>query len=37
MGNQVTKYLLSTVKYIEKGKATLSNRKLWFDNKFWTD
>ncbi len=32
MGNQVTKYPIRTVKFKEKGNATLAGRKLWFDN-----
>jgi topoisomerase-4 subunit A len=31
MGNQVTKYPVRTVKFKEKGQATLAGRKLWFD------
>src|ERR1051326_2027797 len=34
MGNQVTKYPIKSVKFKEVGKATLSGRKLWFDDKF---
>lgn len=34
MGNQVTKYPIKSVKFKETGKATLSGRKLWFDDKF---
>jgi topoisomerase-4 subunit A len=34
MGNQVTKYPIKTVRFKEAGKATLSGRKLWFDDKF---
>lgn len=34
MGNQVTKYPIRIVKYKEAGKATLSGRKLWFDDTF---
>ncbi|HEY2721473.1 MAG TPA: DNA gyrase/topoisomerase IV subunit A, partial [Chitinophagaceae bacterium] len=34
MGNQVTKYAIKSVKFKEAGKATLSGRKLWFDEKF---
>lgn len=34
MGNQVTKYHIKSVKFKEAGKATLSGRKLWFDDKF---
>jgi topoisomerase-4 subunit A len=33
-GNQVTKYTIKSVKFKEAGKATLSGRKLWFDDKF---
>ncbi|MEO8712445.1 MAG: DNA gyrase/topoisomerase IV subunit A [Parafilimonas sp.] len=32
MGNQVTKYPVRTIKFKEKGTATLEGRKLWFDN-----
>jgi len=34
IGNQVTKYAIRTVKFKEKGKSTLSGRKLWFDPTF---
>ena len=34
MGNQVTKYPVKAVKFKEKGKATLSGKKMWFDDKF---
>ncbi|MFI5186035.1 MAG: DNA gyrase/topoisomerase IV subunit A, partial [Chitinophagales bacterium] len=34
LGNQVTKYPIKSVKFKEAGKATLSGRKLWFDEKF---
>ena len=34
MGNQVSKYTIKSVKFKEAGKATLSGRKLWFDDKF---
>lgn len=34
MGNQVTKYAIRSVKFKEAGKATLSGRQLWFDDKF---
>ena len=34
LGNQVTKYPIRTVKFKEKGKSTLSGRKLWFDPTF---
>lgn len=34
MGNQVTKYTIKSVRFKEAGKATLSGRKLWFDDKF---
>jgi topoisomerase IV subunit A len=33
-GNQVTKYPIKTVKLKEKGRSTLSGRKLWFDDTF---
>ena len=34
IGNQVTKYPIKSVKFKEAGKATLSGKKLWFDDKF---
>ncbi len=34
LGNQVTKYPIRSVKFKEAGKATLSGRQLWFDDKF---
>ena len=34
MGNQVTKYPIKSVKLKEKGRSTLSGRKLWFDDQF---
>ncbi len=34
MGNQVTKYPISKVKFKEKGRSTLAGKKLWFDDKF---
>lgn len=34
MGNQVTKYPIKSVKFKEKGRATLSGKKMWFDDKF---
>ena len=34
MGNQVTKYPIKSVKFKEKGKSTLSGKKMWFDDKF---
>ncbi|HLO80637.1 MAG TPA: DNA gyrase/topoisomerase IV subunit A, partial [Chitinophagaceae bacterium] len=34
MGNQVTKYPIKSIKLKEKGKSTLSGRKLWFDDTF---
>lgn len=34
LGNQVTKYPIKAVRFKEAGKATLSGRKLWFDDKF---
>jgi topoisomerase-4 subunit A len=33
-GNQVTKYPIKNVKLKEKGRSTLSARKLWFDDNF---
>ncbi|MDF2383946.1 DNA gyrase/topoisomerase IV subunit A [Nostoc ellipsosporum NOK] len=33
-GNQVTKYPIKSVKFKEAGRATLSGKKLWFDDKF---
>ncbi|TAE14703.1 MAG: DNA gyrase/topoisomerase IV subunit A [Bacteroidetes bacterium] len=32
MGNQVTKFPIKTVKLKDKGRSTLSGRKLWFDD-----
>jgi topoisomerase-4 subunit A len=32
LGNQVTKYPVSRVKFKEAGRSTLSGRKLWFDD-----
>jgi topoisomerase-4 subunit A len=34
MGNQVTKHSIKSVRFKEAGRATLSGRKLWFDEKF---
>jgi topoisomerase-4 subunit A len=34
LGNQVTKHPVKSVKFKEAGRATLSGRKLWFDEKF---
>ncbi|MGN7785147.1 DNA gyrase/topoisomerase IV subunit A [Niabella sp. 22666] len=34
VGNQVTKYAIKSVKFKEAGRATLSGKKLWFDDKF---
>jgi len=34
MGNQVVKYPIRSVKFKEAGRATLSGKKLWFDDKF---
>src|SRR5678815_1972359 len=34
MGNQVTKYPVKMVKLKEAGKATISGRKIWFDDSF---
>ena len=33
-GNQVTKHPVKTVKLKEAGKATLSGKKIWFDDQF---
>jgi len=34
MGNTITRYPVKSVRFKEAGKATLSGRKLWFDEKF---
>jgi topoisomerase-4 subunit A len=34
IGNQVTKYPVKTIRLLEKGKSTLDQRKLWFDETF---
>ena len=34
IGNQVTKYPIKSVKLAEKGKSTLDQRQLWFDETF---
>ncbi len=34
IGNQVTKYPIKSVRLLEKGKSTLDQRKLWFDDTF---
>ncbi len=34
MGNQVTKYPVKSIRLFEKGKSTLDQRKLWFDDTF---
>ncbi len=34
IGNQVSKYAIRSVKFKEAGRATLSGKKLWFDDKF---
>ena len=34
VGNQVTKYPVKSIRLIEKGKSTLDQRKLWFDDTF---
>ena len=34
IGNQVTKYPIKSVRLSEKGKSTLDQRKLWFDDTF---
>jgi len=34
IGNQVTKYPVKSIRLSEKGKSTLDQRKLWFDDTF---
>lgn len=34
IGNQVTKYPVRSIKLLEKGRSTLDQRKLWFDETF---
>lgn len=34
IGNQVTKYPVKAIKLKEKGRSTLTGRKLWFDETF---
>ncbi len=34
LGNQVTKYPVKSIKFKEKGRSTLSGKKMWFDDKF---
>jgi topoisomerase-4 subunit A len=34
IGNQVTKYPVKSIRILEKGKSTLDQRKLWFDETF---
>ncbi len=34
IGNQVTKYPVRSIRLSEKGKSTLDQRKLWFDDTF---
>ncbi len=34
IGNQVTKYPVKSIRLLEKGKSTLDQRKLWFDETF---
>ncbi|HUZ61376.1 MAG TPA: DNA gyrase/topoisomerase IV subunit A [Hanamia sp.] len=34
IGNQVTKYPVKSIRLLEKGKSTLDQRKLWFDDTF---
>jgi topoisomerase-4 subunit A len=34
IGNQVTKYPVKSIRLSEKGKSTLDQRKLWFDETF---
>ena len=34
IGNQVTKYPIRAVKFIEAGKPTFAGKKLWYDDQF---
>ncbi|MEO6948502.1 MAG: DNA gyrase/topoisomerase IV subunit A [Ginsengibacter sp.] len=34
IGNQVTKYPIRSIRLLEKGKSSLDQRKLWFDEAF---
>jgi topoisomerase-4 subunit A len=34
IGNQVTKYPIRSIRLLEKGKSSLDQRKLWFDETF---
>ncbi|MDQ2718642.1 MAG: DNA gyrase/topoisomerase IV subunit A [Bacteroidota bacterium] len=34
IGNQVTKYPVKSIRLLEKGKSTLDQRRLWFDETF---
>ncbi|MEO6135246.1 MAG: DNA gyrase/topoisomerase IV subunit A, partial [Ginsengibacter sp.] len=34
IGNQVTKYPVKSIKILEKGRSTLDQRRLWFDETF---
>jgi topoisomerase-4 subunit A len=34
IGNQVTKYPVKSIRLLEKGRSTLDQRKLWFDETF---
>lgn len=34
IGNQVTKYPVKSIRLLEKGRSTLDQRKLWFDDTF---
>ena len=34
LGNQVTKYPIKSIRLLEKGKSTLDQRKLWYDETF---
>jgi topoisomerase-4 subunit A len=34
IGNQVTKYPVKSIKMSEKGRSTLNQRRLWFDDTF---
>ena len=34
LGNQVTKYPIKSIRLLEKGKSTLDQRKLWYDETY---
>ena len=34
LGNQVTKYPIKSIRLLEKGRSTLDQRKLWYDETF---